>query len=99
MIKKLIPIGVAILTVLSGAIVMFHFVIHYLYPYYVTMEYNKGLKEAASVGIIGSSDGPTSILVTSTDRSYIPAFLVLFIIGIVYLILGKLRKNRKTSLK
>lgn len=99
MIKKLIPIGVAILTVLSGAILMLHFVINYLVPYlYLSMKFEPAFSEAASIGIIGSADGPTSIIVSSTNRSPVPVLLVLFIGGILYLIFWKLRKNRKHRL-
>ena len=99
MIKKLISIGIAILTVLSGAILMLYFVINYLAPYlYLSMKYKPAFNEAASIGIIGSADGPTSIIVSSTNRSPILFLLVLFIGGTVYLIFWKLGKNRKRRL-
>ena len=96
MLKKLIPIGIAILTVLSGIMVVFHAVIFYIVPKYLLSRYLGIFDGAASIGIIGSADGPTSIyLVDTAYEASIPVFLVLFIAGILYFILMKYRKNRK----
>ena len=96
MIKKLINIGVAILTVLSGIIVVCHFVLYYLAPLYLLSKYKQDLNGAASIGIIGGADGPTSIyLVDTVYQSFIPVFLILFISGIVYFVVLRWRKNRK----
>ena len=92
--KKLISIGVASLTVLSGIIVTYQIVFYYLAPMYLLAKYNKDLNGAASIGIIGGADGPTYIyLSSSANKSSIPVFLLLFIAGIVYFIIRKLRKN------
>lgn len=94
--KKLLTITIALLTVLSGVIVIYHLVIFYLAPLYFTVKYRQDLKGAASIGIIGSADGPTSIYVFNTvSRFYFPVFLILFIAGTMYFILRKLRRKRK----
>lgn len=63
---------------------------------YLLSRYNQDVNGAASIGIIGSADGPTTILVIDTvAQSYIPVFSFLFIAGIVYFVIMKLRTNKK----
>ena len=75
---------------------MYHLVIFYAAPLYFMAKYKQELNGAASIGIIGSADGPTSIYVVNTaSRFYLPIFLVLFVAGILYFILMKINKKRK----
>ncbi|MDF2907736.1 MAG: Na+-transporting oxaloacetate decarboxylase beta subunit [Herbinix sp.] len=94
MIRKLISIGIAVITILSGLMIMFHVTVYYLLPKLLVYHNHVVEPGAASIGIIGSADGPTSILVTSiTTQFLIPICLILFVAGIVYFIVLKLRKK------
>lgn len=94
--KKLFPIGIAILTVISGVIVSYNLLIRYLIPIYLLHENFGYLNEAASIGIIGGADGPTSIYLTNKNSIVTsPVFLLLFIMGIMYFIVMRLRRNKK----
>ncbi len=96
MIKKLIPIGIAIITAISGVIVLYHLVIFYLLPIYLLSKHSGFLQDAAAIGIIGGADGPTSIYVTNKNSLIsIPVFLLLFIMGTLYFIFMRLRRNKK----
>ena len=96
MIKKLFPIGIAILTAISGVIVFYNLAIRYLIPFYLLHKNFGSLKDAASIGIIGSADGPTSIYLTNKNPLVsFPVFLLLFIMGILYFTFMRLRRNKK----
>jgi Na+-transporting methylmalonyl-CoA/oxaloacetate decarboxylase beta subunit len=95
MIKKLLIIGIGIITILSGLIVMLHVTVFYLLPKLWLYQYSVVESGATSVGIIGSADGPTSILVVSKETPFlIPIFLILFVAGVIYFIVLKLRRSK-----
>lgn len=48
------------------------------------------MNSAASIGIIGAADGPTSILVTSQNTYFITVlFAILSLVGVIYLLRKK----------
>lgn len=98
--KKLVYIGIAILTTISGSLVLYNMAIQYLVPLYVKYKYGIFTKDASSVGIIGGSDGPTSIYLTNTEQQVsTPVFLILFILGLMYLFIMRRKSNKKDKTK
>lgn len=97
--KKLIPVGIAVITVVSGIIVLYHSLIRYLLPMYLGYmyldKYDK-LHQASSIGIIGGADGPTAIyLSNSSDLHLLPVFVLLFIAGVIYFVFTLIRRITK----
>ena len=96
MIKKLITIGVAILTTISGIIVSYNIVMYLFLTIYIKNKFHIGANSAASVGIIGGADGPTSIYLSgSNSRVAFPLALLLFVAGIGYFIIMRYLKTKK----
>lgn len=96
MIKKTLPIGIAILTTISGILVLYRLVIRYLVPFYLEHKFGVSTKDASAIGIIGGADGPTSILVSNrSEQILMPVFLLLFIIGITYFVYRQLRRKKE----
>ena len=96
MIKKMLPIGVAILTAISGIIMLYSLVIRYLVPLYLEYKFNVSTEDASAIGIIGSADGPTSIYVSNkSEQILMPVFLLVFIMGIIYFVYRKLRRKKE----
>jgi Na+-transporting methylmalonyl-CoA/oxaloacetate decarboxylase beta subunit len=96
MIKKALQIGIAILTAISGIVILCSLVIRYLVPLYLEHKFNVSTKDASAIGIIGSADGPTSIYVVDTsEQKLIPVFLLLFIMGVTYFVYRRLRRKKK----
>jgi Na+-transporting methylmalonyl-CoA/oxaloacetate decarboxylase beta subunit len=62
---------------------------------FLSFIFDSNLNDAASIGIIGGSDGPTSIYVGNPQSSYLITviFTLLSIIGIVFLIITKKKKD------
>jgi Na+-transporting methylmalonyl-CoA/oxaloacetate decarboxylase beta subunit len=93
--NKLLSIGIAILTVITGIIVFYQLAIRYLVPMYLRFKYSVSTNDASAIGIIGGADGPTAIYLTnSNQKELFPVFLLLFIMGIMYFIINRLRRNK-----
>jgi Na+-transporting methylmalonyl-CoA/oxaloacetate decarboxylase beta subunit len=87
--------AITILTIITGVVALISASLSFLVRVYVLYKFNVNLNEASSVGIIGISDGPTSIFVADIT-SYKPitgVFTLLTIIGGIYLI--SMRKLQK----
>jgi Na+-transporting methylmalonyl-CoA/oxaloacetate decarboxylase beta subunit len=87
--------AVTILTMIAGVIALISASFSFWVRVYVLYKFNVNLNEASSIGIIGRSDGPTSVFVADIS-SYKPitgVFTLLTIIGILYLI--SMRKLKK----
>ena len=96
MIKKALQIGIAILTAISGIIILYNLVIRYLVPLYLEYKFNVPIEDASAIGIIGSADGPTSIYIANTsEQKLMPVFLLLFIMGVTYFVYRRLRRKKK----
>lgn len=96
MIKKALQIGIAVLTAISGIIILYSLVICYLVPLYLEHKFNVSTEDASAIGIIGSADGPTSIYVANTsEQKLMPVFLLLFIMGVIYFVYRRLRRKKK----
>lgn len=67
----------------------------FILPLYYSIKYKLDLNGASSIGIIGSADGPTSILITGTQYIYYirALFALISIGGISYIILSKRKKK------
>jgi Na+-transporting methylmalonyl-CoA/oxaloacetate decarboxylase beta subunit len=67
-------------------------VFNFVMPVYLSHKFHINAGEVSSIGIIGGSDGPTSILVTrSNSYAYLSTiiFTVLSVVGVVYRIYTK----------
>jgi Na+-transporting methylmalonyl-CoA/oxaloacetate decarboxylase beta subunit len=96
MIKKTLPIVIAILTTISGIVILYNIVIRYLVPLYLEHKFGVSTKDASAIGIIGGADGPTSIYVSNrSEHILMPVFLLLFIIGITYFVYRRLRRKKE----
>jgi len=89
--KKVITILTIITTLITLISVSFNFFLRM----YVSYRFNIDSNNADSIGIIGGSDGPTSIFIAgkASSGSIIIVFAFLSIIGFVYLVF--LKKNQK----
>ncbi len=86
-VKKL-TVAVAIVTIISLAIVVFNEV---LVPEYLLHKFNVETRGTGAIGIIGGADGPTSIFISSkTSPRLITVLLALiFMIGLAFLLWAK----------
>ncbi len=98
--RKMLSIGIGSLTAISGVITLYNLLILYLIPMFLRMKISVSIKDAAAIGIIGSADGPTAILLTTNKNSGLQtlAFLLLFILGVVYFITMRVMKINKAKL-
>jgi len=95
--RKIVTIFTAICIVVTIICIGFNFVL----PKYLAYKLNEGVRDASTIGIIGSADGPTAIFITSQLPSYLftVIFLVLSMAGICYLFLTRNTINiRRNSL-
>lgn len=96
--KKAMMRVVFILTVLCGLVTLVSTFSIYLLPVYLTHKNNIDAGNTASIGIIGTSDGPTAVFISGkiSYRLFIAAFAILTVLGAVYLVFNKYRdKCRK----
>ena len=86
---------IIILTVICSFITIVNAAYHVLFPMFLSFMFHTNLNDAASIGIIGAADGPTSIYVGNPQSSYLITiiFTLLSIIGIIYLVITKKNKN------
>lgn len=91
--RKIIRIGTIITGIASVLSIIAPFAVITYINYKCNTDMKISTKDAASIGIIGSADGPTSILVSSLKPSVIPIILILLtIIGVIYLTKTKSKK-------
>jgi Na+-transporting methylmalonyl-CoA/oxaloacetate decarboxylase beta subunit len=85
---KVKRIVVMILTIMCILVTVLNVAFKYLLLLFLPFKFDLDLRDAASVGIIGSADGPTSILVENSTASIIITIIsaLLSISGIIYLI-------------
>jgi len=97
--SKKIKKVVFLITVLSTIATIIGLTYDYLLPIYLSFKFHTDLSDAASVGIIGGADGPTTIYVSSSQDSHLitAIFALLSIAGVTYLILTKRKKDSKNS--
>lgn len=83
------------LTILSVIVTITSLSIDFLLPVYLNGKFQTGaIMPGDTIGVIGSADGPTSILLTNTNSYYFTIiFALLSVIGILSLIFTK----RKTK--
>lgn len=86
---------ITVLTIITALIALVSASFSYILRMYVSHRFNIDTNSAASIGIIGGSDGPTAIFVSGmpSSSSITIVFGLLSIIGIAYLI--SMRKFQK----
>ncbi len=82
---------ITILTIITTLITLISASFKYFLRMYASYRVNIDSDKAASIGIIGGADGPTSIFIAGTPSSSLITiiFALLSIIGFVYLIFMK----------
>ena len=79
---------VSIFTFITSVITILSALYIYIIPKYIKNKFAINMSDAASIGIIGGADGPTSIFIVSGNHFSFATtiiFLVISIIGISYL--------------
>jgi len=66
-----------------------------LLPLYLSYKFNIDARDAGSIGIIGGADGPTTIYLSGqfSLRFFTTIFALLTMLGIIYLVVIKYKKN------
>jgi Na+-transporting methylmalonyl-CoA/oxaloacetate decarboxylase beta subunit len=85
---------VKIITVLSMLAAIIGFSYKYLLILYMSYKFHSDLSDAASIGVIGGADGPTTIFIAGS-RNYIIVpviFTLISIAGALYLIVTRKKK-------
>jgi Na+-transporting methylmalonyl-CoA/oxaloacetate decarboxylase beta subunit len=79
---------ITVLTIITTLITLISASFNYFLRMYVSYRFNIDSNKAALIGIIGGSDGPTSIFIAGmpSSSSITIIFALLSIIGFVYLI-------------
>lgn len=82
---------VRILTIINLIITLISVGFNFLLPIYLSYKLNNEVGKVSSIGIIGGTDGPTSIFVASQSSSHISTiiFTLLSIVGALYLFFTK----------
>jgi Na+-transporting methylmalonyl-CoA/oxaloacetate decarboxylase beta subunit len=85
---------VFIVTVICGIATILNIAYIVLLPLFLSYLLQKDVRDASSIGIIGGTDGPTTIYVAAPYNSHLITVILalITIIGITYLIISK-RKN------
>lgn len=85
--KQRLRKSISIFTAIAVLITIINIGFNYLLPKYLAYKLNFKVDEASSIGIIGGSDGPTSIFVASGQSSYYFTIILLLlsIAGMLYL--------------
>jgi Na+-transporting methylmalonyl-CoA/oxaloacetate decarboxylase, beta subunit len=84
--------AIAVFTIITTLMTLISASFNYFLHMYVSHEFNIDSNKTASIGIIGGSDGPTTIFIVGTpfsSSSITIIFAVLSITGFVYLIYMK----------
>ncbi len=83
---------VLISTIILAMILLIYIGYPRIIAIYLQHKWKVDLEDAASIGIIGGADGPTSILISSNSNSFVTIILALLVLsGSIYLI--KTRKK------
>ncbi len=87
---------VTLVTIISSIITVFYSGFYFILPFYFTHCLKQDIS-AASIGIIGGADGPTSVFIASAPKSNFILFIFfsLSIIGIIFLV--KTRKEKRDN--
>lgn len=86
---------VIIFTAICALVAFISALFSFLLPLYLTYKFNIDTRDASSIGSIGGADGPTAIFLSgqSSSRLFTAIFSLLTILGIIYLIFTKHKKN------
>jgi len=89
--KKMKYKVVFIATVICGLATMINIAYIFSLPLLLSFLFQKDLRGANTIGIIGGADGPTSIYVASSYNSHLITVILalITILGIAYLIMAK----------
>jgi len=87
--------GITVFTVLCALIAFIGVFADFLLPLYLSYKYNVNTRDASSIGIIGGADGPTAVFISGQFpfRLFTIIFVLLAILGMVYLLINKYSKN------
>jgi len=91
---------ITVLTVVFAIIAFLGILSRLLLKWFLSNKFNvstKSIKDASSIGIIGGADGPTSIILSSSNHSTLFMTIIsgiLAVIGIIYLIRTKKSSKR-----
>lgn len=82
---------VAIFTVICALVAFTGVFFNFLLPLFLALRLGINTKEAASIGIIGSADGPTAIFISGriSPHWFTVVFAALTLIGVIYLLFAK----------
>lgn len=86
---------VAALTIVCALITIASIFFSFILPLYFSYKFNRDIKNASSIGIIGGADGPTAIYLSGGGSSNLITviFASLTFLGVVYLVIAKKRKR------
>jgi Na+-transporting methylmalonyl-CoA/oxaloacetate decarboxylase beta subunit len=86
---------IAIFTVICALVSLISAFFSSLLPLYLFYKFNMDTRSAGSIGIIGGADGPTAVYVSGQSSSHLfsAIFALLAVLGIIYLVIAKYKKN------
>ncbi|WP_058485002.1 hypothetical protein [Defluviitalea phaphyphila] len=92
--EKLIKI-ITIFTILSALITFISAFFSFLLPLYLSFKLKDDISKSEIVETIGGADGPTAIYISGQSSLYLVTiiFLLLTILGIIYLVINKHKKS------
>jgi len=95
--KSILTKVVAVITIVCTLITIASVFVNFVLPLYLSYKFNRDIKNAGSIGIIGGTDGPTTIFITSDPGLSIPVtviFAALAFLGFAYLVAVRCRRLR-----
>ncbi|MEN2776854.1 sodium ion-translocating decarboxylase subunit beta [Acetivibrio clariflavus] len=86
---------ITIFTVICALVAFISLFFNSLLPLYLSYKFKIDTRDAGSIGIIGGADGPTAIYVSGQSSSHLfsAIFALLTILGFIYLVVIKYKKN------
>lgn len=86
---------ITIFTVICALVAFISLFFSSLLPLYLSYKFKIDIRNAGSIGIIGGADGPTTIYVSGQSSSHLftAIFALLTILGFIYLVVIKYKKN------
>ncbi len=86
---------VTVFTVICALVAFIGLFSTYLLTLYLSYKFKMDTRDAGSIGIIGGADGPTTIYISSqlNLRLFTAIFVLLTILGVIYLFVIKYKKN------
>ncbi|WP_273479147.1 sodium ion-translocating decarboxylase subunit beta [Acetivibrio straminisolvens] len=86
---------ITIFTVICALVAFISLFFNSLLPLYLSYKFKIDIRNAGSIGIIGGADGPTAIYVSGQSSSHLftAIFALLTILGFIYLVVIKYKKN------